>query len=174
MRTKRRIFCICVTLLGVLLDASVLPYTGLNMHYVPRVCLIIITLIGTVLGSTQGMIFGAVAGILLDITVYTPAGLVAILYTLCGLASGFMSGRMKTSLVTVIPVAAAFLMYEIAMSGAFYISSGFYTGARALYALARIGIGFVLAQILYIPFVKILRPSKVGRGRYIRREVKIK
>ena len=54
MRARRRLFCIITTLLAVILDASVLPFTGLNMSYVPRLCLVNAALIGTVLGATQG------------------------------------------------------------------------------------------------------------------------
>lgn len=163
MRTKRRIFCIVFALLGLLLDSSVLPFTGLNMSYVPRICVVNVTLIAIILGATQGIIYGAMSGILLDITVYQPAGLVSVLYTVAGLVSGFLSHRMKPALVTVVPTFVSLFLYETAMLMYFYFTSGVFPVSHLLPALIRIGIGFVLVQMLYIPCLRILKPTRIGK-----------
>lgn len=165
MRTRRRIFCIIFALIGILLDSSVLPFTGLNMSYVPRVCAVNIIVIGIILGATQGIIYGAVSGILLDFTVYQPAGLVAVLYTVLGLASGFISHRVKPMLVTVVPTLICLFLGELVMLAFYYFTSGVFPVSHLLPALARIGIGFALVQILYIPCLRILKPSRIGKAR---------
>ena len=165
MRRRRRIFLIAFTLFAIMLDASVLPHTGLNMRYVPRICLVAATLIGTVLGSTQGILYGAMAGILLDITVYQPAGLVAIVYTLCGLIAGFISYRTRPYLVTLIPPATSFVFYISVMSLYVYFSTGVYPADKLGYALIQMVISMFLVQLLYLPFVKILKPTRIGRRR---------
>ncbi|MBR5751836.1 MAG: rod shape-determining protein MreD [Clostridia bacterium] len=165
MRRKRMFFLIVFTLFAVMLDASVLPHTGLNMRYVPRICLVAVALIGTVLGSTQGIIYGAMAGILLDITVYQPAGLVAVVYTLCGLIAGFISYRTRAYLVTLIPPAAVMLFYTAVMSLYVYFSTGVYPADKLGYALIQMVISMFLVQLLYLPLVKILKPTRIGRRR---------
>lgn len=162
MRTRKRLFCIIAALLGLLLDVSVLPFTGLNPAYVPRVCLISIILIGSISGSTSGMIYGALSGILLDITVYSPAGLVAVLYTVCGLISGFIASRSRAATVTVWPSLVSLTLYEFVMMCAFYFAGGALPAEKLLPALIRIGIAFALVQLLYIPCIRILKPATIG------------
>ena len=163
MRTKRRIFCIILALVCVLLDSSVLPFTGLDMRYVPRLCIAAICLIATVLGATQGIIYGAMCGILLDITVYQPTGLCAVTYTLCGLLVGFLTHRVRASLVTVIPPAAGMLLYEITMLFYTYFNTNYFPAGRIGYAFVRMIIALVIVQLMYLPGLKILKPARIGR-----------
>ena len=165
MRFRRRIFCILLTLLTLLLDTSVLPFTGLNMQYVPRVCLVFVILIGTILGSTQGIIYGALAGILLGISAYQPAGLTASLYTVCALAAGFLSRRVKPAIVTLVPASVGYAIYEISMLVYYYFSTAYFPAAKAGYAGIRLIVALVLIQLLYIPCIRILKPSSIGRTR---------
>ena len=134
MRVRRRIFCILLTLLTLLIETSVLPFTGMNMQYVPRVCLVAVILIGTILGATQGIIYGAAAGILLGISAYQPAGMTAILYTVCALAAGFVSHKIRPALVTVVPSVLAYTLYEASMLIYYYFATGFFPLARLGYA----------------------------------------
>ena len=166
MRARRRLFCIITTLLAVILDVSVLPFTGLNMSYVPRLCLVNAALIGTVLGATQGIIYGAFAGALLDITVYQPAGVTALMYTLCGLVSGFLTHRVRPWLVTLVPSLSAFLLYEAGMAVYTYFITGYFPGGKIGFALIRAVISLALTQILYLPYLRALKPSKIGKGRH--------
>ncbi len=165
MRLRRRIVCLLMTFLTLLIETSVLPFTGLGMQFVPRVCLVNVILIGTILGSTQGIIYGALAGILLGISVYQPSGIIAALYTICALTAGFLSRRVKPALVTLIPPAGAYALYEISMLVYFYISTGFFPSARLGYAGIRLVIALVLTQILYIPGIRILKPTSIGKAR---------
>ena len=165
MRTRRRIFCIALTLLTLLLDSSVIPFSGLDMRFVPRLCLISTVLIGTILGATEGITYGALAGILLDITVYQPAGLVAVFYTLCGLIAGFLSQRLKPYLVTLLPLAAAYTFYEMGMAIYVYFTSGAFPAAKLPFALVRLLIALLILQLLYLPSIRILKPASIGRQR---------
>ena len=152
-------------LVGLLLDSSVLPFTGLNMSYVPRVCLVNIITIATVMGATQGIIYGAAGGILLDITVYQPTGVISILYTVLGAVSGFLTHRVKTSLVTVVPPLVSLVLFEASMLVYYYFNAGVFPAARIVPALVRVGIGFTLVQLLYIPCIRFLAPAHIGKYR---------
>ncbi|MBQ4227382.1 MAG: rod shape-determining protein MreD [Clostridia bacterium] len=165
MRTRRRIICIVLTLLTLLLDSSVLPFTGLDMRFVPRLCLVAVVLIGTVLGATEGIAYGAFAGILLDITVYQPAGLVAVFYTLCGLIAGFLSGRLRPYLVTVVPLTAAYLFFEIGMAIYVYFTVGTFPASQLPYAFLRLLVALFALQLLYLPAIKLMKPASIGRAR---------
>ena len=165
MRLRRRIFCILTTLLTLLLDTSVMPFTGLGMQYLPRICLVNVILIGTILGGTQGIIYGALAGILLGISAYQPAGLVAIMYTACAMTAGAISRKIKPALVTVLPPIVGYSMYELSMLMYYYVSTGFFPLAKFGLAGIRLAVALVLIQILYIPWIKILKPSSIGKSR---------
>ena len=165
LKTTRKIFCIALTLLGILLDSAVLPFTGLNMSYVPRICLINIISIATVMGATRGIIYGAAGGILLDITVYQPTGLISLLYTVMGLVSGFLTHRVRKPLVTVVPPLVSLVLFEVSMTFYYYFNTGVFPATRILPALIRIAIGFVLVQLLFIPCLRILKPAKIGKTR---------
>jgi len=172
MRYRRTVFCIVVSLLGIVLDVSVLPYTGLNTAYLPRFCLVNIVLIGSILGITPGLLCGAVTGILLDVTVYSPTGLVAAIYTVCGLGSALISSHSRAALVTVVPSIASLGLFELAMLITYFFSCGTFPTEKLLPALIRIGIAFVVIQILYIPFVRILKPASIGSLYGSRRRIK--
>ena len=165
MRLRRRVFCILLTLLTLLLDTSVLPFIGLNMQFVPRVCLVCVILIGTILGATQGIIYGALAGILLGISAYQPAGLIASLYTVCALTAGFISKRIKPALVTLLPATVGYVLYEASMLVYYYFSTAYFPVAKLGYAAIRLFIALILIQLLYIPSIRILKPSSIGRAR---------
>ncbi len=165
MRLRRRIICIGFTLLTLLTDTSVLPYTGLDMRFVPRVCLVFVILVGTILGSTQGMIYGAMAGILLGITAYQPPGLIAAMYTLCAFSAGFISRRIRPALVTVLPPAGGYMMYEASMLIYRYFSTGYLPVGNLVYMLIRLVIALALVQLMYIPGIRLLKPSSIGKAR---------
>ena len=177
MRLRRRIFCTLLTLLTLVIETSVLPFTGLNMGYVPRVCLVCVILIGTILGATQGMIYGALAGILIGITVYPlklegesvmklkPAGIVAITYIACALSAGYISHKIKPALVTVIPPLAGYALYELSMLAYYYLTTSYFPFARLGQAGIRLALAMVLVQLFYIPGIKLLKPASIGRRR---------
>ena len=165
MRFKRRVFCIALTLFNVLVDTSVLPFSGLDMRFVPRISLVSVLLIGTVLGATQGIIYGAFAGIMLGICAFQPPGLIAISYTVCAMLAGIISNRSKPSLVTLIPPLVGYTLYEITVLIYSYIETGFFPLAKFGNAGIRLLIALVLIQLLYIPVVRILKPTYIGRSR---------
>ena len=165
MRFRRRVFCITLTLLTLLIDTSVLPFTGLNMSYVPRICLTFVILTGTILGSTQGIIYGATAGILLGITVYQPQGMVAAMYTISAFSAGFVSKRIKPALVTVIPPLTGYILYEISMLIYYYVTTNYFPFGELGPVGIRLVIALALIQLMYIPGIRILKPSSIGRAR---------
>ncbi len=162
MRTRRRVFCIVFTLLGLFMDISVLPFTGIDVQYVPRLCLVNIILISTVMGGTRAMVYAAVCGILGDITVYYPPGLISFAYTFAAIIAGFISSRTRPSLVTVIPPLVTFVLYELSMLFALYFEAGYFAASRLGAAGIRTVAALVLVQLLYIPCVRILKPERIG------------
>lgn len=163
MRTRNRIICIIFALFGLLLDTSVIPFLGFTAKLAPRMCLTNILVISIVSGSTEGMIVGAICGYLGDITVYYPVGLIAVSYTLCAFAAGFMSRRLKVKLVTVLPPAVIYTAFELAMLIYSYFTTGQLMMANFLWGMLRMLVSFVLIQLLYIPAVRILKPARIGR-----------
>ena len=165
MRGKKRIFCILITIFAVLMDTSVIPFTGLNTAYCPRLSLITVITVGLLEGKVQGIIYGALAGLLLSVTVYTPAFTNTVLYILAGLTAGFLGQHCRVFWVTVLPALAAMTLYEGVMAFAYYFESTVLPGRLLLNAGIRILIGIVLAQLWFFPFYKLLKPETLGTNR---------
>ncbi|MBQ3080540.1 MAG: rod shape-determining protein MreD [Clostridia bacterium] len=167
MRLYKRIFLISMVLLSILLDTSVLPFTGINMLYTPKVALLTIVVIALLLGRTQGILYGAVAGVLMDITVAIPTGLVSIVYTVSGLISGYIGRKSRYRMLSsVIAPVLSMLIYEITLMVYYFSSAGAVTGSMFLMALVRTVIGTVIVQLMYLGFNLVLKPK---HSRYLRR-----
>ncbi len=167
MRLYKRIFATCMAVLFVLLDTSVLPFSGINMLYCPRMALLSVITIALLLGRTQGILYGAVAGVLMDITVSIPMGLTSIVYTVAGFVSGYLGRKSRYALLSsIISPIISMLIYELAQAGYYIANAGIFSGDMFLMMLIRILIGTFLVQILYLLFNLVL---KTKHSRYARR-----
>lgn len=164
MRTSKRIFCIITVVLALLADTSLIPFTGLNTAFCPRLCLITVITIGLMAGKTQGIIYGALAGLLLGFTIYTPQSFTLIIYVACGLIAGFFGRISSRYLITVLPVIIPLFVYEAAYAVYYYFSSTILPVSMLGNAAVRIGAGFLIAQIWYFPFSRVLMPRKQSRA----------
>ena len=60
MPLKKRLFAFAVSILFLLIDTSVIPFTGLNTAYMPRLSLLSVITIALLAGRTQGILYGAI------------------------------------------------------------------------------------------------------------------
>ena len=67
--------------------------------------------------------------------------------------------------MTVLPPALAYMIYEISMLVYYYFSTGYFPLAKFGEAGIRLIIALLLIQLLYIPSIRILKPSSIGRAR---------
>lgn len=162
MRAGKRIFCIITLLIALLLDVSIIPFTGLNMAYCPRLSLLVVITIAIIEGRTRGITFGVFAGLLLGFTVYTPTAVTAIIYTLTGFTAGFLGRKVSSTMITVIPVVIALALYEGVMAFAYYFTANSINNALIMYALARVLIGTLVLQVVFLPVVYVLEPARLG------------
>jgi len=156
MRASKKIFCIIAVIFTLLLDTSLIPYTGLNTSYCPRLCLITVIMIASMAGKTQGLIFGTLAGLLLGFTVYTPTGLTLIMYVCCGFIAGFWGRIVPHALITIVPVLASLVLWECVSAVYYYFSCGSLPLFMLVNASIRIGVSFLTAQLFYFPFNRVL------------------
>ncbi len=166
MPLKKRLFAFAVSILFLLIDTSVIPFTGLNTAYVPRLSLLSVITIALLAGRTQGILYGAITGILMDITLTIPTGLVSALYTVAGFLAGWIGRKMRVRILSsIVAPIAAMLAYELTMLVYYFMQAQTVSAAQALAMLARAGIGTVLVQPLYLLYNLVLKPK---RSRYAR------
>ena len=159
MPLKKRLFAFAVSILFLLIDTSVIPFTGLNTAYVPRLSLLSVITIALLAGRTQGILYGAITGILTDITLTIPTGLVSALYTIAGFLAGWIGRKMRARILSsiVAPIVSMLVYY--------FMQAQTVAASQALAMLARVGIGTVLIQPLYLLYNLVLKPK---RSRYAR------
>jgi len=162
----RRIFPALALLVAVLLDTAVVPATPIRWLF-PFFAFTCTLAMGLTLGRTRGALFGIFAGLLIDITVSTPVGLMMVLYGLAGLASGLASHVLRrTILFTVISAAACLLVYEAAMLIYSLVAGTDFTAAQLARAGWRVLLNTGLVQLEYLLFGAVLQPRA---ARYDRR-----
>ena len=162
----RRLFPALTLLAAVLLDTAVVPATPIRWLF-PFFTFTATVAMGLVLGRTRGALFGIFAGLLIDITVSTPVGLMMTLYALGGLAAG-LAGRAlrRTILFTVISAAGCLLLFEGAMLIYSLVAGTDFAVSQLLHAMWRILLNTALVQLEYLIFNAAMRPRT---ARYDRR-----
>ena len=166
MPLKKRLFAFAVSILFLLIDTSVIPFTGLNTAYVPRLSLLSVITIALLAGRTQGILYGAITGVLTDITLTIPTGLVSALCTIAGFLAGWIGRKMRARILSsIVAPIAAMLVYELTMLVYYFMQAQTVAASQALAMLARVGIGTVLIQPLYLLYNLVLKPK---RSRYAR------
>lgn len=166
MPLKKRLFAFAVSILFLLIDTSVIPFTGLNTAYVPRLSLLSVITIALLAGRTQGILYGAITGILTDITLTIPTGLVSALYTIAGFLAGWIGRKMRVRILSsIVAPIVSMLVYELTMLVYYFMQAQTVAASQALAMLARVGIGTVLIQPLYLLYNLVLKSK---RSRYAR------
>ncbi|MEA4897739.1 hypothetical protein ACH6CV_04650 [Bacillota bacterium Meth-B3] len=155
----RRIWPLVLTVLALLIDTSVVPM--LTDHWaVPLMLPTTVSVLGLLLGRTNGMLYGMIGGLLMDITASYPLGLMTGLLIATGYLSGLAGRRFQRYLLTAVfaPI-VCFALYESVLA-LYALLAGQVLGTTALRgALARIAVQTLLAQFLYLLYNRMLKPS---------------
>lgn len=167
MRLSKRIFAIFTVLFSVILDSSVIPFEVENPVFVPKITLLVIITIALLMGRTQGILYGMIGGVFMDITLMIPVGITSLLYTLAGFTAGYIGRKMRIRILSsIVSPIVAMLIYEGVML-IYYASTGANVhSAMLIHALVRTLIGCAAIQLLYIAFNAVLKPK---HSRYLRR-----
>ena len=149
-----------------LLDTAVLPaLTG--FWAIPVFSLILAHCLGLELGRSRGLLYGLIAGLLVDITVSTPFGLMTVIFALMGYAGGWFGYLLwRNRLASVISASVCFTLYELIMDLYVIFSAMRYSGALFYRSAIRIVIYVALVFLLRFPLDAILKPDK---SRFARR-----
>ena len=116
------------------------------------------------LGRSSGALYGLIAGILVDISVSTPLGLMTALYTGMGYLGGwFARRRIRRPLTPLLSALLGFAGYELFLTVYVLFASGQMTAGALTDAGVRVLIHTILSPTLCWLYEKLLRPS---RSRY--------
>lgn len=173
-----------IVLLSTLLDTAVLPVFYGGRFLVP-LSLVVVILCGIQLGRTRGMLYGMIAGLLLDISAGS-LGMKLFPYIVIGYLIGFFLDqqpeigrgverreRIQRLAVRAIWIAVLLLVYEIVMLVYQYFSTAVFRWSYVGNLLLRVILTTALCMALY-PLLRRMFFGKAGaaaRGRKTR-EVK--
>ncbi len=156
----RRILPALLLALTFLLDTAVLPALT-DFWLVPVFSMALVHCLGLLLGRTRGVLFGMILGLLVDITVSTPLGLMTVIDALLGYAGGWFGRVMwRSPLAPAVSAAACFSLYEFLMDIYLIFTSAQYDGRLFLRSLARVGVYVALVYGGCLLLDRLLKPSK--------------
>ena len=143
-----------------LLDSTILPMLT-DFWLLPVFGLVTVHCLGLLLGRTRGALYGMILGLIVDIAVSTPLGLMTMIYTLLGYAGGWFGRVMwKNKLAPVISSAVCFTVYELFMDAYIVFLSAQLNGGLLMRSLARVPVyvGAVYAGQYLLG--RLLKPSR--------------
>ncbi|MBR3928780.1 MAG: rod shape-determining protein MreD [Clostridia bacterium] len=160
MRLSKRIFATSMVILCVLIDTAVIPFEVANPVYYPKFTLLTIITIALLMGRTQGILYGLVGGVCMDISLLIPVGLTSVLYTLTGFLSGYIGRKMRVRILSsIVAPIVSMMVYEIAMTAYYMSVGGAFDLTMLLNGFIRSVIGCALIQLMYIGFKAVLKPK---------------
>ena len=179
----RRLAPLFAVLIAFLLDTAVLPVFYYGRYLVPLTLMVVI-LTGIQRGRTQGMLYGLVAGLLLDVTAGT-LGLKLFPYVLIGFLIGFFldqqpeidrsmkpRDRRQLMLVRIIWIAVLAFLHELALLIYQYFNTATFEWIYLRDLFIRVALLTALCLIAYAPFHAIyFGRARADAGGYAR-EVK--
>ena len=174
-------------LLSFLLDTAVIPMLYTSVYQIP-LSLVVVILIGIQLGRFNGMLYGMIAGLLLDISTGS-LGLKLFAYILIGFLIGFLldpmdapaekkgklgrSEQLRIVLVRAVWIAVLFGIYETVLLVYQYFSTAVFEWIYVRNLLVRVLSLTALTSLLYPVFHRIyLGKARNARQRRNTREVK--
>lgn len=155
----RRFLPLLLIAVALLMDVSVLPV--LTQHWlVPRLTLCTVSVLGLLLGRTQGALYGLVAGAVAALLTESPMGLFYLLYVMTGTLCGLAGRKFQRYLLTV-PAAPflCFAIYEGVLMLYMFLAGRSFSGRDGLHTLGRVLLETLLCQGLYLWFNHMLKPS---------------
>lgn len=162
----RRILPPLLVAFTILLDTVILP-VFFGHWLMPLFALITVHTLGLLLGRTRGTMYGMITGILVDISVSTPLGLMTTFYGLLGYAGGWFGRAMfRHPLAAVISAAVCFTVFELGMAAYATLASAVFSADMFYHALIRIALDVALVEGFYLLYDWLIKPS---RSRYAKR-----
>lgn len=156
----RRLLPPILTALMLLIDASILP-VFFSHWLMPVFTLITVHVLGLLLGRTRGTLYGMLSGLLTDISVSTPLGLMTMFYGLLGYAGGWFGRRMfRNPLAPLISAAVCFTVFELSMAGYMALAGAAVGVEELIRALIRIALDIALVEGFYVVYDWLIKPSR--------------
>ncbi len=160
MRLYKRAFATGMIILCILIDTAVIPFEAANPLYYPKFTLLTVITIALLMGRTQGILYGLIGGVLMDISLLIPVGLTSVLYTVCGFLAGYIARKMRVRILSsVIAPIVSMEIYELVMTVYYVSSGGAFEWSMLLQGLIRSAIGCALIQLMYIGFKAVFKPK---------------
>ena len=180
----RRLAPLFAVLIAFLLDTAILPVFYYGQFLMP-LTLIVVIVTGIQLGRVWGMLYGLIAGALLDVSAGT-LGMKLFPYVLIGFLIGFFldqqpqidrsmdrSERTQLMLVRIIWIAALLIVHEVVMLIYQYFHTAVFEWYYVRDLVIRVGLVTVLCLIAYPLFHAIcFGRAKASRSGRSTREVK--
>ena len=170
----RRFAPLLAVLATFLLDTAILPAFYYGRYLVP-LTLVVVILTGIQLGRVQGMLYGMIAGLLLDVSAGT-LGEKLFAYVLIGFLIGFFldqqpqidrsmarRDRMQLMLVRIIWISILLLLHELILLIYQYFNTAVFSWAFARDMLIRVALTTLLCLLAYSPF-RALYFGRAGAG----------
>lgn len=156
----RRILPPLLAVFTLLLDTAILPV--FTSHWlIPLFALLTVHVLGLLLGRTQGALYGMIIGLLVDVSLGTPLGLMTLFYGGLGYLGGWFGRAMLSHpLAPVISSIIGFTIFEIGMVMYTAVAGAAFNGLMLLHALIRILLDIVLTEGLYILYDWLIKPSR--------------
>ncbi len=156
----RRILPPILVALTILIDTTILPIF-VSHWLTPLFALLTVHALGLLLGRTRGSLLGMIAGILVDISVSTPLGLMTLFYGGLGYLGGWFGRKMaRNPLFPVISAAVCFTLFEMGMAGYTALASAAFESGMFVRALIRIALDVALVEGLYIACEWMIGPVR--------------
>lgn len=156
----RRILPIILTALTFLLDTVVLPV--FTEHWLlPLFSLLTVHTLGLLLGRTRGSLLGMIAGLLTDISVGTPLGLMTMFFGLIGYGGGWFGRVMfRNPLAPLVASVVCFTVFELGMAGYATLAAAAFSSELFIRALWRLLLDIALVEGFYVLFDWLIKPSR--------------
>lgn len=161
----RRILPPLIVAFTFFLDTSILPV--FSTHWLmPLFALITVHTMGLLLGRTTGALYGMIFGLLADITVSTPLGLMTVFYALLGYVGGLFGRKLfRVFLAPAISAAVCFAVFELGMALYTTVAGAAFVTELFKRALIRLALDVALVQGLYMLYDWMIRPDHMEAHR---------
>lgn len=156
----RRILPWLLATFAVLLDTTILPIFS-NHWLMPLFALLTVHTLGLLLGRTRGALFGMLSGLLVDISLSSPLGLMTMFYGGLGYMGGWFGRRMfRNPLAPVVSAVVCFAFFELGMACYATLAGASFSGELFVHALIRIAADVALVEALYVLYDWLIKPSR--------------
>ena len=156
----RRILPSILVAFTLLLDTAILP-VFFSHWLMPAFALLTVHTLGLLLGRPRGSLFGMLSGLLVDISVSTPLGLMTLFYGGLGYLGGWFGRKMfRHPLAPLVSALVCFTLVEMGMAGFITLASATISSTVFVQALIRIALDVVLVEGLYIVYDWLIKPSR--------------